>query len=98
MELEEMIKNVGWEIADRGIDEATVRRVVDVAHRLRVDGVAVAVFADAKAPYVARCRAFAAVASAISRAIESRPAFTLAGINHYQLTPEGFTPESGTTR
>jgi hypothetical protein len=78
MELEQMLKNVGWQITDRGIDEATARQVVEVARRLHVADVATAVFADTQAPYVARCRAFGIVAGAIRRAVENRPAFTLA--------------------
>ena len=66
MELEHMLNNIGWDIAERGIDEAALRPVIALAARLQIGGVAAAVLADQSAPYVVRCRAFAKVAQAIA--------------------------------
>ena len=78
MRLEATLNNIAWEIAERGIDEATLRPVIALAGRLHIVGVAAQVLADPTAPYIARCRAFAQVARAIRLAVETSEAFSLA--------------------
>ena len=73
-----MLERIGWEIAERGIDEASLRPVLTMARDLQVAAVATAVLADTSQTDVARWRAFDRVSSALRAAVASRQRFTLA--------------------
>ena len=66
MDIDQTLERIAWEMADGRIDEVALRNVVDMATRLHVARTAAGVLGDTTAPFVARCRAFGQVSSALS--------------------------------
>jgi hypothetical protein len=64
---EQHLDDMAWQLAEGNLDEVAVRNVVETANRLGVARRAVSVLADPRAPFVARCRAFAIVHHEIHR-------------------------------
>jgi hypothetical protein len=65
MPIHEIIDRTAWAMADGNADETDIAKIVRTARRHDVNHVIVDVLADRDAPYIARSRAFGAVATAL---------------------------------